>query len=109
MRRIIAIFLLFTTISLFSETAPEPYNYDEFPIALQRVRRATVVFSGALPLGYMYSSIVSDNFLSEPDNEVYGSLDDNEQVEFKLMSSLIFAGVVTLVDLIIEIIYRRQK
>lgn len=109
MRRILSLILLFSTLSLFCETTPEAYNYEEFHPILQGARRATVVFSGALPLGYMYSSIVSDNFLSEDDNEIYGSLDDDEKIEFKLVSSLIFAGVVTLVDLIIEIVNRRQK
>lgn len=109
MKKIISILLIFLTLNLYCENEPEAYNYDDFHPVLLGVRRASVVFVGALPLGYMYSSIVSDNFLSEPDNELYGSLDDSEKVEFKLASSLIFAGLVTVIDLVIEYLFRRQK
>lgn len=108
MKKIISIILLFTTLSLGlgAENTPEPYSDEEFVPVLHDVRRATVIFCGALPLGYMYSSIVSDNFLT--DSDIYGGLEEeSDKVEFKLLSSLAFAGLVTLIDLIIEKFFRR--
>lgn len=106
MKKIIAVILLFTTLSLSAENTPEPYSDDEFLPVLHDVRRATVIFCGALPLGYMYSSIISGNFLT--DTDFYGELEEeSDKVEFKLLSSLAFAGVVTLIDFIIEKFFRR--
>lgn len=118
MKRILAVILLFSTLNLFGENkkttptpVPEPYEKEEFSPVLHDVRRATVVFAGALPLGYMYSSIACDSFIINSDYELDGStysdLDDSDKVAVKLVSSLSFALVVTLIDLIIEKFFRR--
>lgn len=103
MRKIIAAILLVSTITLSAqesttENTPEPYEVDEFHPALYDARRASIIFCGAFPLGFMYTSIVSDSMMAEPET----SKDEQERIEFKLVASLVFAGVVMLIDFIIE-------
>lgn len=110
MKKIICIILILTTIGLFAEeSVPEPYGQDEFHPILYDVRRASIIFCGAFPLGYMYSSIIGDQFFLKSDE--FAGLDEtersNKEIETKLMSSLIFAGVVMFIDLIIEKFFRR--
>lgn len=105
MRKIIAIILLITTTSVYcTDNTPVPYEEEEFGPVLLDVRRASVIFCGAFPLGYMYSSIISDYVL--PESDQYNDLDEveksNEEIKDKLVSSLIFSGIVMLIDFIIE-------
>lgn len=116
MRRILAVILLFSTLNLFGDNTtptPEPYQKDEFLPVFHDLRRATVVFAGALPLGYMYSSIACDSFIVNSDFELAGStydeLSDNDQISVKLVSSVSFALVVTIIDMIIEKFFRRSN
>ncbi len=110
MKRVVAIILLITTTSLFcTENVPVPYESEEFNPILLDVRRASIIFCGAFPLGYMYSSVFGDEILANSDK--YSDLDDveknNKEIEVKLVSSLIFAGVVMLIDFIIEKFFKR--
>ncbi|MGL1894121.1 MAG: hypothetical protein OCD02_21005 [Spirochaetaceae bacterium] len=114
MRKIIAILLICSTFYSFSETdididTPEPYELNEFHPILLDVRRASIIFCGAFPLGYMYSSLIIDPLLE--DSTIYDDLDtdekSNKEIETKLISSLIFAGIIMIIDLIIEKFFRR--
>ena len=110
MSRIIFILLLLSTSLIYAEDefTPEPYEYEEFSPVLHDIRRASIIFCGAFPLGYMYSSIIGDPILSS--SGIYDDLDSSEQsnkeIEVKLISSLIFAGSVTIIDFIIEKFFR---
>lgn len=104
-RKIIACILLISTISLSAqestqESAPEPYEANEFHPALYDARRASIIFCGAFPLGFMYTSIVSDNMMG--DTDFYKDKSEQERIEFKLLTSLVFAGIVMLIDFVIE-------
>ncbi len=110
MKKIISIILIISSMNLFSaEIIPEPYKKDEFPKYLLDIRRATVIFCGAIPLGYMYSSIVGDVIIDE--SGILADIEDeeinNKKIELKILSSLIFAGVVMIIDLIIEKLFKR--
>lgn len=110
MKRVVAIILLITTTSLFcTENTPVPYEREEFNPILLDIRRASIIFCGAFPLGYMYSSTVIDYIL--PENDKYSNLDDldknNKEIEDKLVSSLIFAGMIMIIDFIIEKFFKR--
>lgn len=112
MRRVIAILLLFTTLSLTAEEKkedlkPVPYEIDEFHPILRDIRRSSIIFCGAFPLGFMYTSIATDSLLSESD--FYTDKTEQEQIEFKLLTSLAFAGVVMLIDFVIEKIIRGRE
>lgn len=105
MKKIIAILLLISTVSLAAqessaENVPEPYEIDEFHPALYDARRASIIFCGAFPLGFMYTSLVSDNMLG--DSDFYKDKSEQERIEFKLAASLVFAGIVMLIDFVIE-------
>ena len=110
MKRVIAILLLICSFNLYAEDEliPEPYEYEEFSPVLHDIRRASIIFCGAFPLGYMYSSFVGDSLLSNSD--LFEGLDyterNNKEIEVKLVSSLIFAGSVMIIDLIIEKFFR---
>lgn len=106
MKRVIIIFCLCNTLFIYAEekVIAEPYAYEEFSPILHDVRRASIIFCGAFPLGYMYSSIIGDPILAESDMFIDLDATDksNEEIEIKLISSLIFAGTVMIIDLIIE-------
>ncbi|OQY37700.1 MAG: hypothetical protein B6229_07950 [Spirochaetaceae bacterium 4572_7] len=109
MKKIIAIFLLITTFTLYGlpenqSKEPVPYADNEFPPILYDIRRSSIIFCGAFPLGYMYSSIAADHILSP--NSEYGTMDDDGKIEYKLISSLVFSGVIMFIDLIIEKFFR---
>ena len=114
MEKVICIILIFTNLCLFAaepvaEPVAEPYQPNEFHPILQDIRRASIIFCGAFPLGYMYSSILGDPILVEMNQ--FPDLDEtdknNKEIEIKLISSLIFSGVVMLIDIIIEKIFKR--
>ncbi len=105
MHKIIFILLMFLTFSLYSEErVAEPYRKDEFLPVFHDIRRASIIFCGAFPLGYMYASIIEDPIFSQ--SIAFDDLEENEknnkQIEIKLISSLIFASIVMIIDLIIE-------
>ena len=110
MNRIIIILMLLSISTLYGEESktPVPYEYEEFSPVLHDVRRASIIFCGAFPLGYMYSSIIGDPILAS--STLYDDLDSteksNKEIEVKLISSLIFAGSVTIIDFIIEQFFR---
>lgn len=110
MRKIILITLIFNAIFIYAdeEIVAEPYLYEEFHPVLHDIRRASIIFCGAFPLGYMYSSVIGDPILE--DSDMFIDLDatekSNKEIEIKLISSLIFAGTVMIIDLIIEKFFR---
>lgn len=113
MRRIIAALLLFSVLSLSAQEKkeekyiPDPYEIDEFHPVLHDIRRSTIIFSGAFPLGYMYSTMLADSALSSTD--FYTDKDEQEKVEFKLLTALSFAGFIMLIDFIIEKIIKGRN
>lgn len=112
MKRLLAIILLFSTLNLYGDNTPEPYRDDEFLPVFHDIRRASIIFCGALPLGYMYSSIACDFYFQEnPEYQLNGSsysdLNDSDKVAVKIVSSISFALVITIIDMIIEKFFRR--
>jgi len=109
-KKLIALLLIFSCLNLYSEEAvAEPYKADEFSPVLHDIRRASIIFCGAFPLGYMYSSIIMDPVFNS--SGVYNDLDEieknNKEIETKLISSLIFSGLIMFIDFIIEKVFRR--
>jgi len=106
--RVVAIILLLVIPFNLTcqEIKPEEYDFNEFPQAAKDLRRGSIIFLGAFPVGFMYLSLVSDSFLGSV-NE-YRSLDDQTKIEYKLIGALIFSGIVTLIDFIIEKISSRR-
>ena len=115
MKRVISIFLLlilcFNINAADKVITPEPYTDEEFSPVLKDARRASIIFCGAFPLGYLYTSLLADTYISVYDP--YGDLDSseksNKEFELKLFSGLIFAGIVTIIDFIIEKFFLRKN
>lgn len=103
---ILLILICFTgQLAAENRNVPEPYRDEEFPTWMHDLRRGSTVFCGALPFGYMVSSGLYDAALDSGgfiEQDFYASMDDNEKIEFKLMSTVVFALSVTLIDFIIE-------
>lgn len=109
MKRVIALILLCSIMTVTAEEVnPEPYDKNEFHPVLQDVRRASIIFCGAYPLAYMYSTILGDTLLqSYMESDTVDEVEkENEEIELKLVSSLVLAGIVVLIDFIIEKFFR---
>jgi len=106
-------------VSLHAESAdadaPEPYDRDEFPQWLHDLRRAEIVYIGSFPLSMLLTSLGYEAFralknalVSAPIEErsEFGSFTVEERRKL-LISGLSVSGVVTLIDLVLELRERR--
>lgn len=94
-KKTVAILLLISLcMSLFSldMSKAEPYSESEFPKWAINVRRSEIIFFGAVPITYLFTSIISDAFNS---NFSFGE---------KLGISVAAAGGIVLTDIIIGLI-----
>jgi hypothetical protein len=90
--------LLFSCTTIKSEeiegSEPVPYEEDEFPPALKKLRRAEILLVGSLPLFYMFTSMGYDILITDqPDSQT--------QLTQKITLSLSLSGLLTLTDFIL--------
>jgi hypothetical protein len=83
------------TASKESGAEPAPYEKDEFPPALVKLRRGEVLFFGSLPLFYMFTSLGYDSIVQSPPS------DTNDVLYQKMMISLSLSGVLAIADFIV--------
>ena len=99
---LISLMVLFIFPNVFSEektkeeNLPEPYTKDEFSPALRDLRRAEIIFFGAFPISFFFSSIgydISKGILKENYR-----FDDQEEKKAIILSSVILSSVVVALD-----------
>jgi len=74
---------------------PVPYGKDEFSPGLVKLRRAEVLFFGALPLFYMFTSLGYDLAVQDPPAET------NDVLGQKMGITLSLSGLLSLADFIV--------
>ncbi len=91
------------TASKESSADPVPYEKDEFPPGLVKLRRGEVLFFGSLPLFYMFTSLGYDSFVRNP------PADTNDVLYQKMTISLSLSGVLAVADFIVGEVEKGQK
>lgn len=119
---LVALSLICVSIPAVAQTTPtepeyEPYDKNEFPQWARDLRRAEVVFIGSFPITLLLASLsyeafrgIRDTVNAAPIEErsEFGSFSTAE-TRGLLVAGVSLSGVVTILDLILELTGRRRE
>ncbi|MDC7221123.1 MAG: hypothetical protein PQJ59_14400 [Spirochaetales bacterium] len=88
-----------SSTSTTTDTEPVPYEEDEFAPGLIKLRRAEVLFFGALPLFYMFTSLGYDTYYDMTSADAPSSTNTELGQKFAITVSL--SGILALADFIV--------
>ncbi len=89
------------------ESEPVPYQEDEFSPALGKLRRGEVLFFGALPLFYMFTSLGYDMYFDM--SSASPPADTNDVLGQKMSISVSLSGILALADFIVGELQKDDK
>lgn len=81
---------------------PVPYEDDEFPDGLIKLRRGEVLLFGSLPLFYMFTSMGYDMLVDE-------SYDTNTELAHKMTITVSLSALLALADFIVGEVQENKK